>query len=187
MSEEIRGDSGLLLEEETFVHEWITGGYGKGGPAYLKVHPNAPKATAGAKAKELLEAPLIKAYACGVVKAHLDKYNVTEESIIAELSYIAFLDIADLMLEDGSLIPKAHEMPEEARRAISSISSDAAGKITIKVCSKEKALQLLAQYKKLLTEMHVVTTDQDLAAEILAARKRTTTTVETKTEESYLD
>lgn len=182
----IRGASGLLIDDEQFVHEWIIGGYGKGGPAYLKVHPNVTQATAALNAKKLLEDPLVRAYANGVLRQHMDKYEVTEERIIAELSYIAFLDTVDLMTEDGSLIPKVKDMPEEARRAIASITAGANGEITIKLCNKEKALHLLAQIQKMLIETHVITTDKDLAAEINAARKRTTVVTETKTEESYL-
>lgn len=179
MSDDVtKGESGLPIDDEMFVREWLVNGY-KVPEAYLKTWPGVTKQTAGIKGNVKLKEPLIAAYAAGVIKAHLDKYDVTEDTIIRELAGIAFLDIADLVDDDGSVIGNAKEMPEAARRAVASISEDTSGKITVKLCNKEKALELLAKYKKLLTEMHEIAGVEDLAAAILGARKRVT--VETKT------
>ena len=170
------GTSGLPIEDEMFVREWMSNGY-KVGAAYLKTWPGVSKVTAGTNGSKKLKEPLIAAYASGVIKAHLDKYDVTEDTIIRELANIAFLDIADIVNKDG-MISNLSDMPEKARRAVSSVSENVEGKCTVKFCSKEKALELLAKYKKLLTEMHEISGFEDLAAAILGARKRTTTTTE---------
>jgi len=168
------GESGLPIDDEMFVREWMTNGY-KVADAYLKTWPGVTKQTAGIKGNAKLKEPLIAAYAAGVIKAHLDQYDVTEDTIIKELAGIAFLDIADLVDKDGSVIGNANEMPEKARRAVAAITEDREGKITLKLCNKEKALELLAKYKKMLTDMHEIAGVEDLAAAILGARKRTTT------------
>lgn len=165
------GVSGLPIDEEMFVREWMSNGY-KVAEAYLKTWPGVSKQTAGVNGGKKLKEPLIAAYASGVIKAHLDRYDVTEDTIIREMAGIAFLDIADLVDPDGSVIGNANEMPENARRAVASISEDKEGKITVKLCNKEKALEMLAKYKKLLTEMHEISTDTDLAAAIIGGRKR---------------
>lgn len=171
MSDDVmKGESGLDIADEMYVHEWMSNGY-KVGKAYLKIFPGVSKQTAGTNGAAKLKEPLVAAYASGVIKSHLDKYNVTEESIIGELANIAFLDPVKLVDKDG-LIDKIQDIPEEARRCIASMTEDVNGKFTVKLCNKEKALELLAKYKKLLTEMHEISGDKDLATEIIAGRQR---------------
>jgi phage terminase small subunit len=168
----IRGESGLPVEDELFVAKWIANGYGNAGKAYREVHPDVSKAVASEKGNALLEEPLVKAYVCGLVKQHLDKYDVTEDNIVQELANIAFLDVIDAFDEDGSLIDDIRDLPEKVRRCVSSVSESVEGKIRVAFYNKQKALEMLAKYKKLLTDMHVVSSDKDLSTEILAGRKR---------------
>lgn len=85
------------------------------------------------------------------------RMNITKERIIDELGAIAFLDIGDLLDEDGN-VRKISEIPEHARRAIASIEikelfqRDGKGLELIghlkkfNVESKIKALELLGKY-----------------------------------------
>lgn len=170
MADEIKGESGLDVGDEMFVREWMNNGH-NAGKAYLKVWSDVKMATASTRGIEKLKDPMIKAYAAGVVKKHLDDYDITEDRILKELSCIAFLDVSDIVNKDG-VISDLSAMPEEARRAVSSVSENLQGHCTVKFCSKEKALELLAKYKRMLTELHEVTGTKDLMAAILAGRER---------------
>ena len=179
------GKSGLHVADEKFVHEWLGNGYNTK-RAFLKTWPDSGKSTASAKGTAKLKEPAIAAYAEEVIQGHLDQYDVTEDSIIGELANIAFLDIGDLLDPDGSLIGNLNDLPEKVRRAVSGITESQEGKCRVSLCNKEKALELLAKYKKLLTELHEITGVEDLAAAILGARKRVTT-IETTTVDELLE
>lgn len=171
-----RGVSGLHIADERFVHEWLNNGY-NAKKAVLVVWPDTKPANAEAKGKAKLMEPVIAAYASGVVKAHLDAYEVTEKRILEELSTIAFFDPICLVEQDGSVKNRIQDIPEKARRAVSQISENIEGKITLKLANKEKALELLGKTLKMFTDVSEVKTE-DLASAIRKARTRKTVTTE---------
>jgi len=181
MTDATVGESGLHVADEQFVHEWMTNGYNVV-EAYKAAHPKVSNSTASSQGNKKLKDPTIAAYVSGVLKSHLEKYNVTEESIVEELANIAFLDVANLMDKDGSLITDVRLLPERVRRCVSAVEENIEGKIKIKLCSKEKALEMLAKYKKLLTDKHEISGGDDLAQSILNARKRVIKETKTITE-----
>ena len=165
------GESGLPIDDEFYVHEWMTNGY-KIADAYLKIWPGVSRRVATVNGNKKLKSPLIAAYVAGVVQAHMAKYDVTEDTIIGEMASIAFADIADLVDKDGSVIKNVNEMPEKARRAVASVTEDREGKITVKLCNKEKALEMLGRHRKMFTDVHEISTNEDLATAIMGGRKR---------------
>ena len=90
-----------------------------------------------------------------------EKVDISEERILRELSYMAFLDPKDYRNEDGS-IKNIHDMPEGARRALASIETNTAVSkendevlfVThkIKHYEKNRALELLMKEKGMLKE-----------------------------------
>lgn len=164
-------ENGLTPADELFVHAWMSNGF-KVIEAYLATYPKVSRITASKNGKAKLKEPLVAAYTCGVLRTHLDKYEVTESNIISELANIAFFDIKDVVTKDGSVINNVNDMTEKARRCIGSITAGHDGKTTIKICDKEKALELLAKYLKLLTDVHQFKDSDDLMVAIKEARKQ---------------
>lgn len=184
----------LTYNETIIVHEWMINGHNRL-RAYQKVHPDANDNTAATKASVLFKKQRIQDY---VEKQHqklLNNYGVTEGRILEELAAIAFLDIRDIVDEDGSLRPIS-QIPEQARRAIAGIKIKATYEGPLKLeeakiksiilSKKDGALKTLALYKKMLTEKHEIAASDDLAAAIIGARKRTKVEIELDTDDPIL-
>jgi hypothetical protein len=79
------------------------------------------------RGSKLLKKPKIRAYIelrrATAVAAAEQATNITLARIFEELGHVALLDPKDLFDEKGRLLP-LHEMPEHARRAISSFDVD---------------------------------------------------------------
>jgi len=97
---------------------------------------------------------------------------------LLELYRLATFDPVHVFDDKGQL-KNISEIPEDARRCISSIdnyveSNDEGTKSTqkVKFWDKTKALEMLAKYFKLLTERIEVTDNSSLAERLIRARKR---------------
>jgi len=84
--------------------------------------------------------------------------DISEERILRELSYSAFIDPGCFFNDEGALLP-VHQMPEEARRALAGIeitTIGSKGEISftskIKHIDKKGVLELLMKHKKMLTD-----------------------------------
>lgn len=94
-----------------------------------------------------------------LLSKHLDKtvkkIEVTTERIITEIAACALIDPADLLDDNGELLP-IKQMPENARRAISelTIATDKDGRTIykIKLVSKDGALDKLARIMNMYSE-----------------------------------
>ena len=82
----------------------------------------------------------------------LAKLDASAESIKLELARVAKVDVAKAFDERGKLLP-LHKMPEDVRRAISSVERDAKGRVKVRFWSKNEALGLLAKHHGLLREI----------------------------------
>lgn len=133
---------------------------------------------AGAKkqAHEILSKPDVKAWIAARAKKSAEKMELKAENVLAELMRLGFVDVAGAFDESGRLKP-VHEMPEDVRRAISSIEvvEDHDGDIVKKVrfWDKPKSLELLGKNLKLFVEKIEVTPDSDFARLLSDALART--------------
>lgn len=83
-------------------------------------------------------------------KYRVEQLNITTERILAEESYIAFSDFADLFDEKGISITNPKDMPVHVRRAIKSVEEVTIGVLTkykVTFWSKSDALKRLQAIK----------------------------------------
>lgn len=133
--------------------------------AYRKAYPKCKSDKAASEAASRLTSRNVKvqAYLQEATDKAMKKFDVTEERIIQELACIAFLDISDLMDDQGGLLPIG-KIPEHARRAIAGMDLEElfdgkgedrgfAGLLKkLKITDKKGALELLGRNKKMFTD-----------------------------------
>jgi phage terminase small subunit len=115
------------------------------------------EASAANIAYQLLRKPRVKAAIEAAQRERSERTGVTADQVINELARIAFADIGAAFDEDGNLKP-LHELPEDARRALSGVETDElfegrgeerakVGVVRkIKFWDKTRALELLARH-----------------------------------------
>ncbi len=111
------------------------------------------------------------------------KMELTVERVKLEIARLAFYDPNAFWNEDGTAKPM-HEIPEDARRAISGFETaelfegtgdkrNLAGYIKkFKLASKDRALELAARHLKMLTDKVEVTGDEAILQALAEGRKR---------------
>lgn len=102
------------------------------------------------------------------------KVEGTADRIIAELERIAFADPvgSGMRIIDGQVVvSETAAIPDHLRRAIAEVSQTEHG-VKIKFHSKEAALRMLAQWRKLLVERVEHDVTDGLAEKLAAARER---------------
>lgn len=77
-------------------------------------------ASAGVTAYRLLKNPQIKQQIEDATNAHATNLGISAERVLQELARLAFYDPADLFNRDGT-VKDIHDIPEDARRAISGL------------------------------------------------------------------
>ena len=167
---------------EDFLAEYVSNGYDQKA-AYLKVYPESSPTTVSANSARYLQHPRTQRILQQVRQKIMAKMEINEKTILAELARIAFLDLGECYDEDGYLLPLS-EMSEDARRALAAIESvqlpnrddgDLPRVLKkIKAESKIKALELLGKHLAMFTDKIEHSGSSDLAAQIMAARQRTT-------------
>ncbi|QQR47731.1 terminase small subunit [Myxococcus xanthus] len=153
----------LTAKQRAFVREYLR----DSNAAQAAIRAGYSEATAESQGSRLLRnAKVVEAVKAG--EAELEeavKNTVTVEvaEVLRELRRIAFSDIGDMVGEGGGVLD-LKAMPLDARRAISSIEVEELfegkgseriqiGTVTkLKLWSKEKGLDLLAKYLKMLTD-----------------------------------
>jgi phage terminase small subunit len=176
----------LSKPERDFVTEYMRLGQTATG-AYRLVFPDACHKTCQVKGSAMLKRPRVAAEIKFLQEQRRRRYEVTNDNIIRELSFVAFLDIGDFLYDDGT--PRElSDIPEEARRALATVSVeqlfDGRGERRrlignlkkIGAVSKAKALELLVKIQGLITEKHEHSASEDLASLLTKARRRTTVT-----------
>lgn len=165
---------------DLFVQAYLTNGFNA---FQATISAGYSEASAAKQSHELINDPRVQARLDAEFKRRQNKYKATVERTIDELSNIAFLDIIDIFDEDGKLRPVG-DIPERARRAIAGIEvseiftgfGDAKSKIgelkKVKLCSKEKALELIGRHLKMFVDKLEVSADESFAELILKCRKR---------------
>ncbi len=142
---------GLSRKQIAFIQHYLRCGNATESARLAGYKGNA--VTLAAVGSENLRKPPI---ASEIAKA-TKKSGLTPEVVLGEILRLARSDIAAAFDSDGRLKP-IHEIPEETRRAISSIETetDKHGVVTTKVkfWDKPRTLELLAKHLNLLTEKH---------------------------------
>lgn len=134
-------------------------------------------------ATRLLSNVFIRARVNELIKEQLDNLKVDAHFVIRQLLNTATIDLNDAYDENGNLLPIS-EMPEPLRKAIIQIETEELfeGKgeerekvgtaKTIKIESRQRALELLGKHLKMFTDVHEIPGLEGLAAQIQAARQR---------------
>ena len=99
----------------------------------------------------------VAAAIAAAIKKREKKTEITAERVIKELADIAFLRSDEVFTIDGDhvTIKDTAEMSDAARRALASASqtvTTSGGSITVKLCDKIKALELLGRHLALFTD-----------------------------------
>lgn len=128
------------------ITNWTNGRIYK--EAYNKPQLDIPAASNRAYETTLTRAifPLLRKLS----KYRIEQLNITTERILAEESYIAFSDFADLFDEEGLSITNPKDMPVHVRRAIKSVEEITMGVQTrykVTFWSKSDALRRLQSVK----------------------------------------
>jgi len=187
--------------QRRFVQEYITNG-NVATAAYKTVHSRGEgmnRTTLNKEAQKLRKHSAVDAAIRKIIGHNMTRFMITNERILQEMACVAFLDPADLLEDDGSVKP-IHEMPEEARRAISGLDvseiwdgprgeRQVVGTLKkLGITSKMKALSELARIRNMITDKVELSASDDLAQLLLKARRRkTTVSVESATLEDLFE
>src|SRR3990167_5796178 len=147
------GPLGTPLRLDQFAHEYVRDFNAV--RAYLRTHSGNDKAeyespeykNAGRQACALMKRPEVRALIYAAARTRREKMEITDERILQEEARIAFFDPRDLFDAEGRPIP-LHLLPTHVATALSIEISN--GRVTTKPHEKQKAVEVLAKYRKLL-------------------------------------
>lgn len=132
---------------------------------------------------QLMQSEQVREAIAAAHEARNARLHIDADQVLREVLNIAMVDLVSITNPDGTLMP-LHEMPAEARRAISSLEIEQLfggprgaraqiGTITkVKLWSKDKHLELLLRHLGLLRDKLDVTVTDTLAQKIRDGRKR---------------
>jgi len=156
----------------TFVQEYLTNGFNA---TQAAIAAGYSEKSICKTSNELINDPRVQAKLQAEFNRRREKFEVTEERVLEELSYLAFSDLSEAFDADGSLKP-IKDMPETIRRALAGLDVCVGPNLDItkklKIWNKEKALEMLGKHFKLFTDKVEHTASEDLANLILKARGR---------------
>ena len=116
--------------------------------AYMVAYPNVKNENVAAvNASKVLRNTKVAAYIAERMKERQERTEVTQDMVVQELAAIGFAKATDFAeIKDGKvLIKNTDELPGTAKRAIAGIKMGKNG-IELKLCDKEKALELLGRH-----------------------------------------
>ena len=116
--------------------------------AYMVAYPNVKKEnTAAAAAARLLRNVKVATYIAERMKERQERTEVTQDMVVQELAAIAFAKATDYgeVKENHVFINNTDSLTDIQRKAIAGIKMGKFG-IEIKLCDKEKALELLGRH-----------------------------------------
>jgi len=158
----------ITFEHERFAVEYVR--TGNASIAYRMAYPDAEWSSCGARGSELSRDKLVG----GLIEKYRDllreSHGVDAQSVIDEMKKMAFADITDIVDFRPITIPTTNkrgeadevyheirlkgleEIPENARAAISEISTSKDGSFKVRMHSKHSALKDLGAHLGLFTE-----------------------------------
>lgn len=169
----------LNQKQRLFVSEYLIDKHGTN--AAIRAGYSADSAEV--QASRLLRNDKIRAAIDAQFALQEKRTLITADRILAELMRVGLADIGEAFNDDGSL-KRVRDMPEELRRAISSVEVDELWEgygedrqqigVTkkIKFWEKTKALQLLGNHLKLFVDRLEVSGKVELASVLKEARER---------------
>lgn len=170
--------SGLTDRAERFCREYIKDLNGK----QSAIRSGYSEKTAEFTASRLLSQDKVKQFVQVLLKPMHKKFEIQADDVLCELARIAYSDIREIFNEDGSMKdPK--DWPDGIARCIQSIEVDELFEgfgrdrvqvgVTkkVKLWSKDKCLEMLAKYKKLLSDV-TINLNTGLSDRMDAALKR---------------
>ena len=116
--------------------------------AYMVAYPNVKKeSTAAAAAARLLRNVKVAAYIAERMKERQERTEITQDMVVQELAAIAFAQATDygIVKKNHVFINDTEGLTQNQRRAIAGIKMGKNG-IELKLCDKEKALELLGRH-----------------------------------------
>lgn len=165
-----RDEHGLTPKQRAWADAYLV--HGNGTQASRDAGYKGSDVTLGQVAAENLKKPKIIAYLQERQKKIHDKYEVTQERIVAELARIGFADIGEVASwsEDGVVFVSSEDLEEDQTAAIKSVSSvrtvtsgsdgeTITERVNLKVDmhSKLEALDKLGRHLKMFTDKHEIT------------------------------
>ena len=148
---------GLTEKQERFCLEYMA--TGNATESYRRVY-NTKKMkpeTISRNAKFLIDDNRIATRMEELRAPLLEKAMITEERVLREIARIAFFDIRNIFDSRGKLLP-IHSWPDDVAAAVSGVEvvakkGDGRDPIhKIRLCSKDKQLELAGKYLKLFTD-----------------------------------
>lgn len=105
---------------------------------------------------ENLRKPAIQAFIQEAMQKRAANVELTADRVLRELMRVGLSDIGQLFGKDGGIRPM-HEMPEDARRALSSyeevLKEDGSLVRKVRLWDKPRALEMLGKHLKLFVEV----------------------------------
>jgi phage terminase small subunit len=134
--------------------------------AYMTAYDCTNEKAAAASASRLLKNASLRAYIDEKRDAMLRKrFEASQERIVEEIACLGFSRVSDFTRFDGKTVEfkSFDEIPPQLLGAVSSIEKDG-DKIRLKFHKKEKALEMLARWKKMFGEKLLLDTSDTLNA-----------------------
>lgn len=174
----------MNIKHSTFVAKFIANGCKDATQAALDAGYKGKNARI--TAYRLLQMPHIKAAVAKALEKQQERILIDKDRVLAELARIATCDIAGAFDANGALLP-IKDMPEDVRRAISSIEVESVPAIInsegeadgepatvtkIKFWDKNSSLTSLGKHFRMFVDRIEVNDVTDRAALLAEARKR---------------
>ena len=149
----------LTPKQAAFVREYLVDSNGK----QAAIRAGYTERSAEVTASKLLRNPKVREVVEAGKAVVAERAEVEAVEVLRELKRIGFADPGRVLDADGALLP-LHKMPEDIRRAISSVEVEElfegkgeervqVGTLTkVKFWDKPKSLELLGKYLKLFTD-----------------------------------
>lgn len=124
--------------------------------AYRSVRPKASARVAEVTGARMLSIAEVAAYVkeqdAQLLEPIADRYQITQERVLEELANLAFYDPAELGLAHVQGPEDIANLPERVRRCIVGWAWDKNENFTLKLSSKQAALEALGRHLKLFTD-----------------------------------
>lgn len=157
----ITGDD-LTIKQLAFVHKFIEQDFTRGTEAYFQAYGREmAMSSAAASATNLLKLPKVQAYISKAIAEHLkEQKGYIERRIFDVWVKRAFYDPSEIVTADGVLVAPMEELKKKGLTVCIEGVEQRVGKAgpyaIIKLCDREKALDMLQRYIAMIKEQPLV-------------------------------